>query len=221
MQYIAPGMSDWRDRPREPVLHHSFPSIRTTGLVALMLAPLLGGCTSLAVGAGATVGTAVAQERSVGHAVDDVKISTQIHYHWLRHDKRLLTKVDLEVHEGVVVLTGTVATPEERVDVVRLAWQADGIRELINEIEVADTSGIGDWTRDGWITTQLTTRLLFDREVLSVNYSAETVNGVVYLMGIAQDGPELIRVTEHARNVPYVRRIVSHVRLKSDPRRTS
>ena len=40
------------------------------------------------------------------------------------------------------------------------------------------------------------------------------VGGVVYLMGIAQSQAELDRVTGHARNQSYVRRVVSHVRIK-------
>ena len=36
-------------------------------------------------------------------------------------------------------------------------------------------------------------------------------------MGIAQDQAEIDRVTTHARQVRYVRRVVSHVRLKNDP----
>ncbi len=42
---------------------------------------------------------------------------------------------------------------------------------------------------------------------------------VVYLMGIAQDRTELDRVTNHARNVKYVRKVVNYARLRSDPRR--
>jgi osmotically-inducible protein OsmY len=42
---------------------------------------------------------------------------------------------------------------------------------------------------------------------------------VVYLMGIAQNRAELQRVTNHARNLSYVRKVESFVRLKDDPRR--
>ena len=57
------------------------------------------------------------------------------------------------------------------------------------------------------------------REVLSINYSIETVNGTVYLLGIAQDDAELVRVIEHARGIENVKRVVSHVVVKDDPRR--
>ena len=42
----------------------------------------------------------------------------------------------------------------------------------------------------------------------------ETVNGIVYLIGIAQNQKELDRVLAHAREINYVRNIISHVRVK-------
>ena len=51
---------------------------------------------------------------------------------------------------------------------------------------------------------------------MDVNYSVETVNGIVYLIGIAQDEGELTRVTDYARNIGGVVKVVSHVRMKED-----
>ena len=110
---------------------------------------------------------------------------------------------------------------ETGIEAVRLAWQAPGVREVINEIEVNDTSGLDDQARDAWIATQLKTNLLFDKNVSSINYSIETVNKVIYLMGVAQSQAELNRVIGHAKDIAYVRRVVSYVLLKDDPRRTS
>jgi osmotically-inducible protein OsmY len=67
--------------------------------------------------------------------------------------------------------------------------------------------------------TELRSRLLFAKNIQSVNYSIEAVNGTVYLLGVAQDQAELDRVLDVARNVNYVRRVVSHVLMKDDPRR--
>ena len=67
--------------------------------------------------------------------------------------------------------------------------------------------------RDAWITAQLSATLLFDKEVSSINYSLETVDGIIYLMGIARSREELERVVAHAKEVSYVRRVVSYVRV--------
>jgi osmotically-inducible protein OsmY len=56
--------------------------------------------------------------------------------------------------------------------------------------------------------------MTFDKKILAINYSIETVNGIVYLIGIAQNQEELDRVIAHARAIDYVRQIKSHVRVK-------
>ena len=102
---------------------------------------------------------------------------------------------------------------------VRLAWTVKGVREVIDEIQVNDKSGLADFARDSWIGAQIRSRLLLEKNLRSVNYSVEAVNGVVYLMGIAQDQNELDKATYIASTTAYVKQVVSHVILKDDPRR--
>ena len=187
-------------------------------LAALGLAPAACSPTGMAVGGAAAAGVAASEERGLQGALDDTEIRLQINHLWLQESEALFREVNLQVQEGRVLLSGNVPDPETRVTAVRLAWQADGVREVINEIEVADTSSLTDLARDTWIATKLKTRLLLDRDVFSINYSIEVVNGTVYLMGIAQNQAELDRVIGHAKDVAYVRRVVSYVRLKDAPR---
>ncbi|MDE0387922.1 MAG: BON domain-containing protein [Rhodospirillales bacterium] len=179
----------------------------------------LSGCAELLIGAAATTGVAIAEERSVGDAVDDLTIRAELNHLFFQDDVELFGDVSFSVIEGRVLLKGSVPTPDDRIRALRLAWQAAGVREVINELQVADDSGILDYARDTWISAQLKGKLLVDGDVLSINYSVETVDGTVYLLGIAQDEAELARVTEHARSIEDVKRVVSHVVLKDDRHR--
>ena len=58
------------------------------------------------------------------------------------------------------------------------------------------------------------TQITLDKQIKAVNYSIETVNGTVYVMGIAQNQAEVDRIRNHARQLTYVRRIVNYVRIK-------
>jgi osmotically-inducible protein OsmY len=190
-------------------------------LTALAGLGLLAACSPVGtvVGAGAGAGTVVAQERPTSKAVTDAAIRAEINYLWATHSAVVYRKVDMSVIEGRVVLTGSVINPQTRIDAARLAWQADGVKDVTNEIQVEDQSGIVDMARDAWIATKLKSRLLVDSGVKSINYSIDVVNGTVYLMGIAQNEDELKRVENHARDMHYVRSVVNYVRLKDDPRR--
>ena len=199
------------------------PSRKAGPAVALVLllagSLFLSGCAELLIGAAATTGVAIAEERSVGDAVDDLTIRAELNHLFFRDDVELFGDVSFSVIEGRVLLKGSVPTPDDRIRALRLAWQAAGVREVINELQVADDSGILDYARDTWISAQLKGKLLVDGDVLSINYSVETVDGTVYLLGIAQDEAELARVTEHARSIEDVKRVVSHVVLKDDRHR--
>ena len=91
------------------------------------------------------------------------------------------------------------------------------MKEVINEVQVEDDSSLLDAARDRWITTKLRVRITLDKKIRAVNYSIETVNRHVYLMGISQNSDELERVFGYLRSMPYVRRIIRHVRLKNNP----
>lgn len=173
----------------------------------------LSGCVGLAVGAGATAGTAAMQERGLGGAIDDTVIHAKITETYYSNDVRFKL-IAAKVHEGRVLLTGTVPKPEDRIEAVRHAWKVNGVKTVINEILIEDDSSILDLARDKWITAQLRLKITFDGKIKAINYAFDAVNGTVYLMGIAQNETELGLVRDHARNIDYVRRVVSHVRIK-------
>lgn len=179
---------------------------------------LTAACTpvGVAAGAGATLGIAAAQEGGVRAAAADAAIRLQITDLWIKQGFDLYRRLDMTVKEGRVLITGSVANADQRVEAVRLAWQADGVRQVINEISVNGSTGITGYVTDTWVTGNLSTRLMLDKFVQSINYNVDTVGGTVYLMGIAQDQRELDRVIDHARNAKYVKNVVSYVRLRGE-----
>lgn len=193
-------------------------SLSKLSLVSLAAFALfsLPACTPLGVatGAGATAGVAASQEGGIRRAVADARIQAQINDLWFKYDLKTFSKLDLTVNQGRVLITGVVQDPEKRVEAVRLAWQPAGVKQVINEVQVAESTGITGFARDVWVTTRLRTELTLDKYVQSINYSIDTVQGTIYLMGIAQDQAELNRVIERARTIPDVKRVVSYVRMR-------
>ncbi len=195
-------------------------TVRILGVVAIACSPLLlnASCSPVGVVAGgaATVGVASAQEGGLSQAASDAKIQLYINDAWIRHDAQMFRKLDMTIKEGRVLLTGVVQKPQQRVDAVRLAWQAPGVKQVLNEITVSESEGVSGYARDTLIGTQLRAKLTFDKDIYSINYSIDCVGGVVYLMGVAQSREELEKVIAHARNIAYVQRVVSYVRLKEE-----
>ncbi len=188
-------------------------------MTALLLA--LPGCQTLIATGATTTGYVATQERSFGRALDDGTIHAEIQHLYLQSDvNELLPRVDVRVDEGRVLLTGEVADPQTPVEAVRLAWEAHSVREVINEIKVIKqpTTPI-DFARDQLIETQIEARLLATKNIKSPNYTVEVVDGTTYLLGIGQNEQEIRNVAGIASRIQGVKKVVSYVRLKDDPRR--
>jgi osmotically-inducible protein OsmY len=181
-------------------------------LVLLVIALPLGGC-GLVVGAGAATGLAAMDERGVEGVARDSKISADISTQLFSKDTSTWAKLGVEVYQGRVLLTGATENQAAHAEAVRTAWATDGVKDVIDEIQ--DTPiGLFDTTRDTTITSELLTKMTFDKLVYTVNYKVETVGGVVYLLGTAQNQAELDRVLGYARDISYVKSVKSHVRVK-------
>lgn len=195
----------------------------TTSRTALLSAALLlaqTGCIPIATTAATETGVVIAQERSVGNAIDDAGILAHIKHLYFQKDMNdLFANVLVKVVEGRVLLTGNVDKTATQVEAVRLAWTVAGVREVINEIQVNDKTDIVNYAKDVWISSQIRGRLLITKNIRSVNYSVMTVNQRVYLMGIAQDQAELDRAASVAATTKGVQEVISYVRMKTDPNR--
>jgi osmotically-inducible protein OsmY len=191
----------------------------SAALVALAFGLGLQGCVGVVVGGAATAGSAAMQDRGIRGAVTDNAIAIEINHYWFQKSEKLFSAVQTQIYEGRVLVSGAVTDPDMRAEAISLAWQAKGVREIINEIEVTDEGGLKAYAKDTWTAGELRSRLLFARGVNSSNYSLEVVNGTVYLLGVFTDAAEHDRVLGIARSQSNVRRVVSHVIARDDPRR--
>jgi len=176
---------------------------------------------SLVLGAGASGAVAAAEERGIGGSLVDSRIKATINFNLLEEDRILFKGISTAVYERRVLLTGIAKSVEKRDAAVRIAWQTAGVREVINEIIVDPSGNSGTFVSDAWIAAKLRTKLMFDRDIESINYTIDTLRGTIHLLGVAQDEVEMEKVLAHARNLSSVRKVVNHVILKTDPRRQS
>ena len=176
----------------------------------------LSGCTAV-VGAGAGLGVAAVQERGIKGKTEDIRLEALVLNKFLNSGLKLTTAIGVEVYEGRVMLTGATKDNKLSDKAVRLAWQVNGVKDVINEIQLDRNATAIDFAKDAWITTQLKSNLTFDPDIMAINYVVETVKGTVYLIGVAQNKTELNRVIAHASAIKHVINVISHVRLKKKP----
>ena len=159
------------------------------------------------------------KEKGIKEAMSDGMIDAAVNKELINHDINMFLNVDIEVVEGRVLLTGSVKKAKYRMDAIKLAWKVLGVREVINEIEVTNKGGIIRYLNDVKIKTQIRYKIIADKKIRSINYNFESVNGTLYVIGIAQNKKELKRVVNHSNDIKGVIKVVSHVMMKDDPRR--
>jgi osmotically-inducible protein OsmY len=198
---------------------HSILALTCTIALPIGLPLALGGCVGALIvgglGAAAGGGYVAAQERGVTGAADDVALKADIERELMKQDPQLQAGITTTVFGGRVLLTGRVANPEMKAAAEQIAGRTHDVRTLYDEIEVAPPAGAWDDANDAWVTTRVRSELVVDPDVRSVNYTIDTANGSVYLIGSARSQAELDRATQIARYVPGVRRVVSYVEIRS------
>ncbi len=190
---------------------------RVLPFAIVLAAPLaLGGCAgALVVGGMAAAGGAgyeAASERGATGSYDDYSIKSGIQNAW---NNAGFNDFAVTVYNGDALLTGDATDDGTRRRAYDLASQVPGIRHVYNEIELANAENGWDSAEDAWITTQLRKDLILEKGVRSDNYTIETVNRSVYLMGSARSQEELDKATYLARYVPGVKRVVSYVEIRT------
>ena len=184
--------------------------------VSLILLMINIGCSPvgvLASGGGATMVVAEG-DRSLGTVVDDATIKLNLSAKFLKSENKLFLDVNSNVTEGRVLLTGLVDTQEIRIEAVRKVWEINGVREVINEIEVGNKTTLKEYMNDLWINTQVKSLAARTIGLRSFSYNFETIKGKVYIAGITSRPEQLQAIVESTKTIKGVNEIVNYVVIK-------
>ena len=184
--------------------------------VSLILLMINIGCSPVGVLASGGSATMVVAEgdRSLGTVVDDATIKLNLSAKFLQSENRLFLDVNSNVTEGRVLLTGLVDTQEIRIEAVRKVWEINGVREVINEIEVGNKTTLKEYMNDLWINTQVKSLAARTIGLRSFSYNFETIKGKVYIAGITSRPEQLQAIVESTKTIKGVNEIVNYVIIK-------
>src|SRR5687767_3496529 len=85
----------------------------------------------------AGVAISTAQSRSVGQAIDDTVITTEIKAKLAAEKLSNLTKIGVDTKRGVVTLSGTVDSLERQERAAQIASSVKGVVGVVNTVQVA------------------------------------------------------------------------------------
>ena len=173
-------------------------------------------CSPIGILGGATTSTMVIAEgdRTLGTVVDDATIKINISAKFLKSSNNLFIDVSSSVIEGRVLLTGLVETQEIRIDAVRIVWEVEGVKEVVNEIIVGSNTTIKEYANDLWINTQAKALAAKTVGLRSLSYNFETIKGRVYIAGITSRPEQLDDIIKVTKTIKGVKEIINYVILK-------
>lgn len=123
-------------------------------------------------------------------------------------------KINTDVKDGVVTLTGSVESKVDKALAEELIENLDGVSRVDNKLTVvnanaADKDSSGSAFKDAKIATVVKTRLLFESEVSGTSINVDAKDGVVTLKGEVDSDAERDLAVAIAKNTHDVSRVVN------------
>ena len=135
----------------------------------LLLLVILTGC----VGASSTgvfgTGVTIAMDpRTLGTQIDDSVMDKTLDARLLTLNKNYFISVKTKIIDGRIFITGKVNTPEEKLQITKVAWETKGARSVKNDLKIKEKFNFKQFKDLNYI--QLRSAMIFNKQIKAVNY---------------------------------------------------
>ena len=115
--------------------------------------------------------------------------------------------------DGNIFLSGKADEPEEKLKIIKMAWETKGARSVQSTITIKGKNNFKSTAKDILITSQLRTALIFNKLTKATNYTIDTINGKIYIFGIAMTKDEKEKVISEANQIHGVKDVIPSIYL--------
>ena len=148
--------------------------------------------------------------------IDDTIMQKNLSARLALTEKKYFLKVDTEVRDGNIFISGKVDEPEEKIKITKMAWETKGVRSVKNAITIKGQTSFKGTAKDILITSQLRSALIFNKKTKARNYTLETINKKIYIFGIAMDEEERKEVINEANKIYDIEKVIPSIYLASE-----
>jgi len=155
-----------------------------------------------------------ANERTFGAKVNDSEIETIARVNIKKADPQLEhAHINIDSYNGLVLLTGQVPSDELRNLAAETVYKLNPVREVHNELVVANATDFSARSVDTWISTKIKTQLLADDQTKSSRVHFVTEMKVVYLMGMVThaEADRIVNMVSHTSDVEKVVKVFEYI----------
>ena len=156
--------------------------------------------------------------RSVGTQIDDSIMQKNLSARIILKNKNYVLSVKTKVLDGRIFMTGKVDSPDEKLQLTKLAWEIDGVRSVRNDIKIKEEFNFKRSAKDILITSQLRTAIILNKNIKATNYQIDTYKKKIYIYGIAMTLEEKNLVISEAEEILDVDKVIASIILVEDLR---
>jgi hyperosmotically inducible protein len=136
----------------------------------------------------------------------------------LFHRNVRATKTDVNVRDGVVILSGEASSQAQKELTTEYAKDVEGVKEVKNEMTIASAPAkseetMGEKIDDASITAQVKSSLLAHRSTSAIKTKVQTTDGVVTVSGIAKNEAEKGLVAKLATDINGVTSVINNMTI--------
>jgi osmotically-inducible protein OsmY len=126
--------------------------------------------------------------------------------------------IDVDVKDGVVTLTGTVANDDHKSLAEETSESVEGVKKVDNQLETREKMNREN-NADAWIIMKVKAALLFHRNVSGTSTEVYVKDSVVTLRGEAGSQAEKDLASEYAKDIDGVKSVDNAMSVASTPRK--
>lgn len=155
--------------------------------------------------------TGWAGDKTLGEVIDDNLIASKVQTALMGHEAR---NINIEVHEGVVLLAGWVSTAAERDAALNKASGITGVVEVLDHLYVQETSRMpGEAIDDSLIAARVKSGLASNEQTSAFDINVEVREGKVLLSGFVDSQAEAKTAMELTRSTEGVTEVINGMEI--------
>jgi hyperosmotically inducible protein len=168
-------------------------------LLKAVAAPLAGAGILMLVGCASSMVSERTQNNDAG-------ITSVVEATLEANEKVKARQVEVQTREGIVHLTGVVDTMDARREAGRVAWRAEGVRGVNNDLTVGELT-VGTWVDDVMISSKVKSQLIANTLIRAADIDVSSSQGIVTLIGrvassaMKSDAERIARATKGVTDV--------------------
>jgi osmotically-inducible protein OsmY len=188
-------------------------------IIIILIGFIFSGCVGVSSRGIFGTGVSVALDpRTVGTQIDDSIMEKNLSTRIFVRNKKYLLSVKSKVLDGRIFMTGKVDSPEEKLQLTKLAWETKGARSVRSDIKIKEEFNFIQSAKDILITSQLRTAIILNKNIKATNYQIDTYKKKIYVYGIALSLEEKDLVISEAKEILDVKDVIASILLVEDLR---